>query len=135
MTQKCQFFLLCCNKISVTVRDFADNARGWRASVPSLAPTSATEQKHVCVVTFTPQEVAPLVGSGGARAPASSPETRIWSDERPRKQEIKRRKFLNNNRVSGPRKFASLQCFTFEIPSFGHATKFRNFWSFLPLSG
>ena len=60
------------SRTSVTVRNFGDNASGWRASEPSLAPTGAAEQ--VYAVTFTPPDVAPSAGSGGARAPVPSPE-------------------------------------------------------------
>ena len=38
--------------------------------------------------------MAPLVGSGGAQVAA--PSLGRWSGERPRKQEIKRRKIVNN---------------------------------------
>ncbi|KAJ3651784.1 hypothetical protein Zmor_017798 [Zophobas morio] len=57
---------------TVTVRNFADNASGWHASVPSLGPTGAAEQ--VYAVTFAPPDVAPSAGSGGARVPVPSPE-------------------------------------------------------------
>ena len=61
-----------CDEIPVTVRNFADNAWGWRASVPSLGPSGAAEKVTRLAdlglryaFTFTPPGVEPSAKSGG----------------------------------------------------------------------